>query len=295
MCCREPQSWVTSYSPTIIHIQYNGEKKFDRAHFYTVRAPGNPRIQSEPQARLPTMVLLLRLWALQLLAGAFAAGFSAKFEGVPQDALTAPESGAASPILNGLNYQSRIDVRLYKQNRLESELLPVTRAYTFDVSDLADGEYNLDVNSYDFSLRVSRYYLKVANEKVTAYDNYVASETYNASSAVEVSNQRPLVVDITGYKQYYENPQGKIADMVMNSPLGFIFRNRLYTIFFVASLVVMALPYFLSIVAPDLAEQYEEIKQLSYDQQPEQPMQQEKVELIPETTSRAAKRGRRKQ
>lgn len=241
------------------------------------------------------MVLLGLLFPL-VVGVCHAAGFSAKFDNVPADAIRAAGSGARSPILNGLNFQLRFDIEVVKigpEFRLQK--VAVAKDYTFEISGLDEGEYDLSLHSYDFTLQSPRYHVVVGEGKVTAYEARLGSRQYNASSAVELT-QQPLVVNVVDYKQYYQSLEGKLTEMLQSSPLGFIFKNRLYTIMFLASVVVMVGPYLLTFILPDLAEQFNDMQQSAYETK--EPQNEPKLvelpaEPVPEAKARGGARARK--
>lgn len=209
------------------------------------------------------MVKLSAFVCTYFAAAACGLGFTGKFVGVPEDALEIQNSGAKSPVVNGINYQSRIDVRLtpiVKSQTSESKVFAVKRSYDFDVSGLHNGEYQLTINSYDFTLQNGRYKVVVDEEKISVYEDKLGAKALNQSSVQIVGPKRPLLVEVSGYKEYYENPRGKLTEMVMGSPIGFIFRSKLYTSLLVASLAIMIAPTVLSTISPELAEEMNEIQ-----------------------------------
>lgn len=188
----------------------------------------------------------------------FGAGFRGKFLGVPEEAIDVRDFVQDNIILNGLNFQSRIDVKLYTiddTEELEERDFAVKKSYEFDVEGLSAGEYELLLNSYDFNLRTNRYRVVVDSENIKVYEDYLASTTYNQSSLQVVDMEHPLIVDVLDSKEYYESHLGKLNEMLMNSPLGFIFKNRTYTLCFFACLSIMVGPYLISFLSPDLAEE----------------------------------------
>lgn len=204
----------------------------------------------------------IALTPLLLCAGALSRGFTGQFAGIPQDALEAQESGQQSLVLNGLNYQSRIDINIYEispEKDTNVWLVPVKKLYSFDVS-LGEGEYELFVSSHDFNLRNGRYRVLVDGEMVRVFEDYFGSLTYNVSSMQVVDFKNPMVIDVLDYKEYYETHSGKLSDMVMNSPVGFIFKNRTYTLMFIVSVGIMVAPYILPYISPELAEEFQEMK-----------------------------------
>lgn len=203
-----------------------------------------------------TMTSLL----LCLSCGVAALGFSGQFAGVPHDAIQA-QNNLQSSVLNGLNYQSRIDIKLLllSDGLLQPRHVPVFQPYTFVVDRLDDGEYELYIHSYDFSLQNEKYHVTVLNDTISVYEQTLIS-SYNQSLVQTVTLDHPLVVQVTGYKEYYESPQGKLTDMVMSSPFGFVFRSKLYTALFVMSITIMAFPYVLPLISPELAQEYKSMQ-----------------------------------
>lgn len=235
-------------------------------------------------------------------AAACGLGFTGQIVGIPEDALEIQNTEVKSPVVNGLNYQSRIDVRLtpiVESKTTESNVFPVKKSYDFDVSGLHNGEYQLTINSYDFTIQNSRYKVVVDEEKISVYEDKLGAKALNQSSMQIVGPKRPLFVEVVGYKEYYESPQGKISEMVMNSPFGFIFRNSLYTTLFVAAVVTMVLPYVISIISPELAEEMKQsgnpkMESNSEIQSPAQPPAQPPAQVIPKNTSGKAKGARQR-
>lgn len=228
-------------------------------------------------------------------AAVYGVGFTGKFVGIPEDAVATQNSHFDSPIINGVNYQSRIEVTLtpiVASDTSDPKSLAVKRSFDFEVPDLHNGEYQLTLNSYDFQLQYSRYKVVVDEENISVYEDSLGSKALNQSSLQKVGPKRPLLVDVVGYKEYYESPQGKITEMVMNSPLGFIFKNSLYTALFVASMVIMVAPYVLTLISPELAEQVNEMQNVApvEKQQIVQPPAQE----VPKASSGRAKGGRQR-
>lgn len=188
--------------------------------------------------------------------------FAGEFVGVPEDAIEVQTGKLKSPIVNGLNFQSRIDVKLTEivENQNPSSInVPVKKNYEFQVLDLTEGEYQLQISSYDFNLRTDRYRV-IVSDQISVFEDSLGQENYNMSSIQTVGPNTPLVVEITSYKEYYLSPEGKLGEMLMNSPLGFIFKNSLYTALFVAALAIMAMPTLILYIAPDLAEQMNEMQ-----------------------------------
>lgn len=192
-----------------------------------------------------------------------AAGFYGRFENVPEEARAAAQSGLVSPIVNGLNFQGRIDVRLIEISNTKItklSVLPVAREYRFEAQDLDVGEYELSINAYDFNVPSPRYRLVVGDSIIEAFEDKLGSVSYNVSSKQTVTRDQPLLVDISGFKEYYETPEGKLTEMLMSSPLGVIFRSTFYSTLFFGTLAIIAFPYIIPYVAPDFAQQYQQMQ-----------------------------------
>ncbi|KAG7666107.1 uncharacterized protein J8A68_000363 [[Candida] subhashii] len=191
-----------------------------------------------------------------------AIGFKARIENIPKQIIE-PYHSNNKIVVNGYNYPARIKVDLYNLDKDSNDFtsLPalVDEHYSFKYDGLSDGEYELVVNSYDFALYNNRYRIIVENEKILAYEDYLHSNSYNVSSKVDVS-QTPLVLKYRETKQFYEKAGGSIFDIVLNSPLGFIFKNRTYTIIFTVMVAVSVAPYILQVVNPDFADQLKEMQ-----------------------------------
>lgn len=168
-------------------------------------------------------------------------------------------------VVNYNNYQSRFDIDLFRLDNSTNDFSPIkgilNRNYEFNFENLEDGEYNLVINSYDFILSGGRYKIVVDQGSIRAYEDILASTSYNASNTYTISNIVPLEILIIDIKQYYEQAQGGINDIIMNSPFGFIFKNRTYTIMFVIAISLMAAPHILQFINPDFAETFNQIKE----------------------------------
>lgn len=238
------------------------------------------------------MVRFSLLASCIFVATALGLDFTGKFVGIPEDALEVQNSRLKSPIVNGLNFQSRIDVMLTQltpSQQSETKEFPVQKSFQFDVSGLHEGEYQLQINSYDFRLKNDRYRVVVNDDRISVFEDPLGQASYNLSTLQTVGPNTPLVVEVTDYKEYYETPQGKLTDMVMNSPFGFIFKNSLYTALFVAAIAAMAAPSLISYIAPDLAEQVNEIQRGDFKPtQPSEPVH------LPPTPEKAKTSGRSK-
>ncbi|OBA21616.1 hypothetical protein METBIDRAFT_41541, partial [Metschnikowia bicuspidata var. bicuspidata NRRL YB-4993] len=208
------------------------------------------------------------------------------------------------PIVNGLNFQSRIEVRLTEIGDFRSvkeKTLPVNRDYAFEAPDLAAGEYELTINAYDFIVRAPRWRIFVDDTETRAFVDAIASESYNISSQQIIQRDSPLTVPISGFKSYYESTEGRLTEVLMNSPFGFIFRSKLYSLLFFGTLVIMAFPYVIPYVAPDFAEQYQKMQaEMNAPPQENKPMGEilskaaPKNQAISEKYSNSGKRTRKR-
>ncbi|KAI5968788.1 hypothetical protein CANMA_002224 [Candida margitis] len=194
-----------------------------------------------------------------------AIGFSGVIKNIPNDV---PELGKElrQTIPNLNNYASRVKVDLYKLNDKgkNHDFSPVSATvgqnYQFKYKDLSEGEYELIINSYDFAFANNRYRLLVDEGKVSAYEDPLGQSHNNQSLAVEVSHQTPLEIQFREVKQFYEKSGGSVFDMVLNSPFGFIFRNKTYTIIFIVLMTISVAPTIAQWVNPEFAEQFKEVQ-----------------------------------
>lgn len=214
------------------------------------------------------LAITIILFILQFFTSVLCRGFEGKFVGVPQDAIEAQSGNIGSPIVNGLNYQARTSVKIIDldaSNELKIRKYPVAEDFTFKVEDLSEGAYELLVSSYDFNLRNTRFRVIVDEDQIHVYDDYLASEGLNTTSVRTVSDKEPLILNVVDYKQYYESAQGKLSTMVMESPFGVIFKNKMYTAFFAVALFTLIVPTILSYVAPDMVDRINEMKNEGYE------------------------------
>lgn len=188
-------------------------------------------------------------------------GFSGKIVDIPSQ-LDELHHHKDVQVVNGDNYQSRINVELIPltdDDNITRKLALVSEEYGFLYDGLTPGSYELLVNSYDFVLSNNRYRI-VVDEQIQAFEDYLHDPQYNQSSRAFISHERPLKIQYLEPKQFYEYATGTIGDMVMSSPLGLIFRNQYYTMFFIFSMVVIVAPYVLSYISPEFAEQFNEAR-----------------------------------
>ncbi|KAI5955471.1 hypothetical protein KGF57_003603 [Candida theae] len=205
-----------------------------------------------------------------------AIGFTGAFTNIPDDV---PELAKElqQPIPNLNNYPSRIKVDLYKldDKRKSHDFVPrvaiVDKNYRFTFKNLKDGEYELIANSYDFTFTKNKFKVVVDEGKVVVYDSPLGQEPSNQSLPMEVSHQAPLEIEFKEVKQFYEKPGGSVYDMLLNSPLGFIFRNKTYTVIFVIVLVISLAPTIAEWVDPEFAAQFKEVQTQVATQRLEKP------------------------
>lgn len=199
------------------------------------------------------------LFCVIALASASLTSFFGKIVGIPEDAIEAANSYLESHLANGLNYQSRFDIAFHSlsDGSIQLTRVPVKENYNF-VAELSDGQYQLEISSHDFNVRDSRYRVIVAGDKVTAYQDKLANPNSNETSKFVVSSASPLIVQVEGYLEYYESPEGRLTAMIMGSPLGAILKNRTLTILFAVGTLVTIAPAVLSYISPELAAEFKE-------------------------------------
>ena len=236
---------------------------------------------------------MVKLGLFLLLGSTIATTLSGRILGVTESVTSRQQS---IDVLNGANYASRFSVDLFNG---ESQIsTPVDKQYRFLFDSLEEGNYLLSVSSYDFLLDLERFRLFVGNDStIVAYKESLFKEGYNKSSKVILDSETPLNINVIDIKEYYELPKGSLMDMVNNSPFGFIFKNKIYTGMFVVSLIIMATPYLIKQFAPELMEEYEELKKgpISGKEQPEILLSEKIVEVSGTTsTSRSLNKPRKR-
>lgn len=209
-------------------------------------------------------VLTPLLLSAYCFAGEYA--FRGQLTHLPTDALQHQQK-YSDRVLNA--FQSRIDVDLVS---MEGPSFPSTkglvdRSYAFSFDGLSAGEYELHVNSYDLLLTANRFRIQIDAEtgSIKAFEDYLDKRGLNTSSVQVLGADRPLSIKIDGYKDYYEQQQGGVLAILADSPLGFIFKNRTYTIIFFACVGMMLFPWVLSMVSPELAKELEDVKKNAND------------------------------
>lgn len=227
---------------------------------------------------------------LFILHGVYGLRFEGKFVGVPEEALDSQARDLKSPVLNGLNYQARITVRLVKieaTNDLNVQTYPVRPNFSFEVDNITEGEYELMINSYDFNIRNSRFKLDVDQSQIRIQEYYLAADSFNSTSVQILTKSDPLVLEILDYKHYYQSAQSKLSEMIMNSPFGIVFQNRLYTILAAVTLAMMIGPPLVSTFLPEVAERFNELQREAYEMKVEKEASgrsEIEADLIPKTS-----------
>lgn len=217
-----------------------------------------------------------------LLLTVSAATFCAQVVNIPQDAIEVAKAQLRSPLLNEANFQSRIYAVFHELSSNPGPLfrIPIKENYSLN-TELQEGQYQLEIVSQDFDIANPRVRVVVAGNEITAYDHKLANAGFNEASVASVSNATPFIIRVLGFLEYYETPQGKLLDMLNNSPLGFIFRSRAYTLLFVSILLVMVAPTVLCYFSPELAPEFNEARSQSATAN-EESSDQEKFDYIAE-------------
>lgn len=203
---------------------------------------------------------------LSLLAGCLSesVGFRGRIDNAPDDIVKMQDERFRGLVLNYNNYQSRFNIDLFRLDNSSSEFAStkgyLNKDYEFYFKNLQDGEYNLVINSYDFILSGARYKIIVDQGTIKAHEDSWGSTSYNTSQVQTISEIIPLRILILDIKQYYEKAQGGLSDILLNSPFGFIFKNRTYTIMFTIAVALMIAPPLLQFINPDFAETFNQIK-----------------------------------
>ncbi|KAI5951178.1 hypothetical protein KGF54_004252 [Candida jiufengensis] len=167
-----------------------------------------------------------------------------------------------------LGNSNRIKAQLYKLPKNTNKFKNINfhpidqpvidKNYQFNLKNLQNDEnYQLIIDSYDFEFEINRFKLNVSNDEVQVYEDKLGSLTPNKTSLVSVNE--PLIISIKSSINYYENSNNAIVDMIMNSPFGFIFRNKTYTIIFIFCLCLMLAPYIAEWISPEFAAQFKDV------------------------------------
>lgn len=212
---------------------------------------------------LTSHLRIITILQVLLASAVYCIGFTGQIVGVPSEIDDIQIHNAEWPVLNGANFQSRFNIELIsldKSSGFESSKAFVNKNFSFKFNNLRTGSYELLINSYDFLLSSNRYRILIDDSEIKAYEEYLELDTFNATSEVIISEQ-PLSIQIKGIKEYYEHRLGSITNMLMDSPFGFIFKNKIYTIIFVVCSAIMVTPYLISWVNPDFADHFQEVQE----------------------------------
>lgn len=208
-------------------------------------------------------ILIITFLQVLFIGISYGIGFTGQVVGIPSEIESIQASEYKSPVLNGFNFQSRLNIELVPLNNItkfESSKVLVNKDFVFKFSNLETGSYELLINSYDFILSSNRYRILVEDQEIKAYEEDIGQDTFNFTSEAIIS-QQPLIVPVKGIKQYYEHRLGSIFNMLLDSPFGFIFKNKIYTTLFVVCSAIMVTPYIISWVNPDFAEHFQEVQE----------------------------------
>lgn len=164
-------------------------------------------------------------------------------------------------VVNGDNLSGRCSVKLTGQDDTIISTL-VTSNFEFSFFDIPEGKYDLFVSCHDFMFTKDRYQIEVNDSSILATHYYLNKEELD--EPIDVTEDL-LTLVFGGLKQYYEIRQGSIQAMIMNSPLGFIFKNTTYTLMFVFCVVMMIGPTVLKMVSPEFARKLDEIQREARD------------------------------
>lgn len=231
-------------------------------------------------------ILIITLLQVLFIGTSHCIGFTGQVIGIPSEIESIQASEHKSPVLNGINFQSRFNIELVPLNNVttfESFKVLANKDFVFKFNNLETGSYELLINSYDFLLSSNRYRILVEDQEIKAYEEDLGQDTFNFTSEAIVS-QQPLIVPIKGIKQYYEHRLGSIFNMLLDSPFGFIFKNKIYTILFVVCSAIMVTPYIISWVNPDFAEHFQEVQERAETRKREEKSStrlQKEIEKVP--------------
>lgn len=180
-----------------------------------------------------------------------------KLTGIPEYQLEFKDK-----FMNGDNLSGRCSVKL---TSLEDTIIStlVKSNYEFQFFEVPEGEYNLFVSCHDFLFTKDRYKIEVNETNILATHYYLDKE--ETDTPIDITNDT-LSLNFGGLKRYYEIRQGSIQTMIMNSPLGFIFKNTTYTIMFIFCVFMMIGPTVLKMVSPEFAKKLEDIQKEAREQ-----------------------------
>lgn len=164
------------------------------------------------------------------------------------------------------NAQSRILARLVLLDPMSGDFEGQKSRFKMDYTASFDppqkGEYQLTISSHDLILSQNRWRIvfNTDTSSFLAYEMPFDSDVYNSSSATLVSHNSPLLVSCLGIIDVPDIQLRSLKDMIMNTPLGVIFKSRLYTFMFLTCFAIILLPHIMAFVSPDLVEQIHELK-----------------------------------
>lgn len=208
--------------------------------------------------RVRTLMNLWHVWMVALVASA--ATVHGRVDNVPDDIVEYHQLRNIV-VANDANYPSRISLELFEIGKPEPSLVPVFGDYSFTIEDLKPGNYSMLVNSYDFALSQARLRIDVdEDDSVEVYpDDYVFGT--NITAAVAGTPEDPVVLSVISVKNFYETPKGSLMGLIMNSPLGPVFKNKWLLGIFIASLSMLLAPKLLEIFAPEVAKSIKEAQE----------------------------------
>ncbi|ODV81033.1 uncharacterized protein CANTADRAFT_46721 [Suhomyces tanzawaensis NRRL Y-17324] len=202
-----------------------------------------------------------------IIAGIFQFGVPVLTQGFKADLIDIPteidelHKERQVTVVNGDNYPGRIQVDLIPLNSSKDNFAVlktlVDEKYTFSYDNLHNGVYELLVNSYDFKFTNDRYIITVDDGFIEAkVDPLDSNEASNIS--IPISFEEPLQIQFSEIRQFYDKSLNSVAEMILNSPFGYIFKSKLYTFMFTVSICIIVAPYFISYFFPDIAEELKE-------------------------------------
>lgn len=197
-------------------------------------------------------------YLIHCMALTLATGFKGKIQGIPE--VTELFKSKNKIVPNGGNYNNRIQVDLYPSDSFTPISTVIDSNFNFVFNSLLPGEYELIVNSYDFTFYNNRFKIIANDDTVVAYEHKLGENSYNVSSAVELNDNSPLLINYFATKEFYQYAGGSLKDMILNSPFGFVFRNRALTISFSICVAVMVAPYILKVVNPEFYAELNDIQ-----------------------------------
>lgn len=169
-------------------------------------------------------------------------------------------------VVNGNNLGLRFRVKLTLYDTLEVKRSLINNEGKFKFYDLKDGSYDMYIYSHDFDIDCDRFIIDIRDGDVLARPYYVGMANDPSEIPVQNITEKGLSVTIKDGKKYYEAHLSSLNDMIMNSPFGIIFKNKIYTGLFVFCVCMTVGPYILEWVSPEMAEKWNEAKDESRKQ-----------------------------